>query len=572
MQPPPASRPRTVLVVEDDDDTRSAMVQLLRAEGYRVLQAGSGAEASRQLALSRPPPEFVFLDLGLPDMSGQQWLARTVRLPAASALRICLVTGDDRHVGGIPETANVVSWLPKPFEPEALLAAVYGSAAVAPIEDSGLYRNPRPGLPEPAAPPHNRRFASGTRRLSTLLALASEVLASSLDVEGPIRETLGLIVPRLADWCALDCPAGGTSPASPGLLLTAHFDPQRALLLQDAAQRAAGLGIVPLVGEVLRDGQPRLFSDTTNLPASALLHDDSHAELMRRVGLGALLIAPLSTRGQVFGTLTLGLCHAARGFTPSHVDTAIDLAHRIALTVDNGRLYLRMQQAVRAREELLAMVSHDLRTPLSAITTSVATLQRASDWSATHFQSVAEAIRRNADRMETMIRDLLDFSQLEAGRLRVELRLEPLGDLVRSAIEAARPLARSHDLRLEIEAEATWITASCDRDRVSQILANLIDNALKFTPPRGRIWVRLWRSGSDAIISVSDTGKGIAAEELPHVFDAYWQGPDDGLGRARRSVGLGLYIARGLAEAQGGRLWAESAPERGSTFHFSLPL
>jgi signal transduction histidine kinase len=144
--------------------------------------------------------------------------------------------------------------------------------------------------------------------------------------------------------------------------------------------------------------------------------------------------------------------------------------------------------------------------------------------------------------------------------------------LVRGAVEAARPLAVAHDLRLAIDSDAVWLTAACDRDRVLQILGNLIDNALKFTPKRGRITVRLWRSGDEAIISVSDTGRGIDAEELPHVFDAYRQGLDSDIDRGRRSVGLGLYIARGLADAHGGQLWAESAPQQGSTFHFSLPV
>jgi len=397
-------------------------------------------------------------------------------------------------------------------------------------------------------------------------------LASSLDVEGPIREALGLIVPNLADWCVLECPRHDGTPPTGELQVAVHADPERAPRLLAALRQADGRGIVRLVSGVLHDGQPLVLSNLAMRPAPELWHDAGHEELLQGVGLNALLIAPLATRGQVFGSLSLGLCSPLRAFAPSHVDTAIDLAHRIALTVDNGRLYQRMQRAVRAREELLAMVSHDLRTPLCAITTSVATLQRLPGPASPHARAITEAIRRNARRMESMIRDLLDFSQLESGRLRVELKREPLRELVRGAVEAARPLAVAHDLRFSVDSDAVWLTAACDRDRVLQILGNLLDNALKFTPKRGRITVRLWRSGDEAIISVSDTGRGINADELPHMFDAYRQGLDADTDRGRRSVGLGLYIARGLAEAHGGQLWGESAPKQGSTFHFSLPV
>lgn len=422
----------------------------------------------------------------------------------------------------------------------------------------------------PAA--HHRKLPSGTRRLSSLLAEASEVLASSLDVAGPVRDALDLVVPKLADWCVLDCPPSDELGASDAVKLSVHRDPEHAARLLSAARDEGGPGVVGLVRRVLHQGEPIVLNGADVDLCAELFRDHDHATLLRGAGLSAVMVAPLAARDQVFGTLTFGMQGGGRRFTPALVDTAVDLAHRIALTVDNGRLHQRLQRAVRAREELLAVVSHDLRTPLSAITTSVATLQRARELTPGRVLGTVEAIRRNARRMEAMIRDLLDFSQLESGRLRVHLRRERFADLVRGAVTAARPLAAARQLRLEITPDAEWVSVACDRDRVLQILGNLIDNALKFTPRDGRVTLRVWRAGDQVIASVADTGRGIDASELPFVFDAYRQGLDLPGGRARRSMGLGLSIARGLAEAHAGRLWVESTPGQGSTFYFGLSI
>jgi signal transduction histidine kinase len=170
--------------------------------------------------------------------------------------------------------------------------------------------------------------------------------------------------------------------------------------------------------------------------------------------------------------------------------------------------------------------------------------------------------------MNHLIAALLDSATIEAGRLSVDRKLHPLGALVADALEAMDALARQKSLALEPRISACARAVVCDRERVLQVLSNLIANAIKFTPPGGRITVEADAIGDEARLLVGDNGVGIAEDQLAHLFERYWQGDR----RQRLGTGLGLYIAKGIVEAHGGRIWVDSAPGRGSRFYFTLPL
>jgi signal transduction histidine kinase len=180
----------------------------------------------------------------------------------------------------------------------------------------------------------------------------------------------------------------------------------------------------------------------------------------------------------------------------------------------------------------------------------------------------AALIQRAAARMNRMIGDLLDLVSLRAGRLAIERRPCAPAELAREALEAAQSMATERGCALRAELEDALPEVSCDRGRVLQILSNLLGNAIKVTPAGGEIVLRVCRGGSELLFSVLDPGPGIAAEELPHLFERYRRGSEAGY----KGTGLGLYISRGLVEAHRGRIWAESVPGRGSTFTFTLPL
>jgi signal transduction histidine kinase len=226
------------------------------------------------------------------------------------------------------------------------------------------------------------------------------------------------------------------------------------------------------------------------------------------------------------------------------------------------------EAAVATRDELLAIVSHDLRNPLSAVVTSASLIQRSTvaGPEGDRTNKRATTILRCADQMARLIADLLDLAQIQAGKLSVEQKRHDGEGLVRQGIEALQPLATQKGLKLEGKT-SPGLEVWCDRERVLQIFSNLVGNALKFTPEGGSIVIEAQQIGREAVFSVRDSGKGISAEELPRIFDRFWQAQK----HDRAGIGLGLSIVKGVVEAHGGRLWVDSELGTGTTFFFALP-
>jgi signal transduction histidine kinase len=251
---------------------------------------------------------------------------------------------------------------------------------------------------------------------------------------------------------------------------------------------------------------------------------------------------------------------------------AQELASRAALAVHNARLYWAAQSATEARDELLGIVAHDLRNPLNAIMMQAALLQRdrpdAPEEGRRRSRQPAETIRRAAFRMNRLIEDLLDVTRIEAGQFSVERGLVAPEHVVRDVAEAQATLVSGGGLELRLDLVHDLPAISGDRQRLLQVFENLIGNAVKFTPPGGRITVGAARRDRDMMFWVENTGRSIPQEHIPHLFDRFWQ--------ARRGehsgAGLGLSIVKGIVQAHGGRVWVESTPGRATTFYFTVPV
>ena len=244
----------------------------------------------------------------------------------------------------------------------------------------------------------------------------------------------------------------------------------------------------------------------------------------------------------------------AHPWSDADLDAAEEL-HRRALELDVERQLVRAERAVKARDDLVAVVSHDLKNPLAVVQMQAAVLLRqpAEDTEAGRkVRTAAERIRRAVASMQALVTDLLDLAKLEAGRFELELAPASLPDLLEEALVVLRPLAADERLDL-VGPEADPCTVRVDRERLFQVVSNVVGNAIKFTPPGGRIAIEARCREGEVQVSVSDTGPGIPAESRPFVFDRYRQAP--GASR-RKGAGLGLYIARGIVEAHGGRIWA----------------
>lgn len=552
---------KTLLVIEDDADNREAVAQVLRDAGHEVLSAATGRDGLKILH-GGARPDLILLDFWLPDMTGHAFLESKSRWPGRLDSPVLLVTGDDAWIDEQRdlEQLGVVGLLAKPLETADLLRAVAREYALPTVtaalaeresDDDELATRASPGLEKQA-----RRFAD-------LLMRASEILAHGSEIEVALRELVRLIVPGIADWCVVERLDGGRASA----LAFAHSEPELEQKLRTLLGRDGR--VLSCIDDVMKKGAGELHGEVADEQLRALAAEPADVELLRELGLGSVLIVPVIARRRVFGCM-IWASRSPRRYGVRHLETATDLGHRVALTLDNDQLLKASQRAVRAREELLAIVSHDLRTPLSAIATTASNLLRGTSTEEA-LQRDAAVILSNSRRMERMIRDLLDFSQLEAGSLRVELRRENLAQLVRHAIESARPMASRHRLHVDVTDDAKDLEVLCDRERIFQVLSNLVSNAVKYTEPQGRIKVRLSRLPAEAMVSVVDSGRGIAQHDLPVLFDRYFQGQNRPVLHGANGAGLGLYIARGLVEAHGGRMWAESSPDSGSTFCFTLP-
>ncbi|WEK07825.1 MAG: ATP-binding protein [Candidatus Pseudomonas colombiensis] len=256
-------------------------------------------------------------------------------------------------------------------------------------------------------------------------------------------------------------------------------------------------------------------------------------------------------------------------WTPGDLFAANDL-RRSALESDLARQVLREQRAVQARDELVAVVSHDLRNPMTVISMLCGMMQKAFSSDGPHtsrrISTAIDTMQQAAGRMNTLLEDLLDTSKIDAGRYTITAQQLEVAEMFEEANALLSPLALDKDIEISFHSEPA-LTIHADPERLFQVLSNLVGNAIKFTPRRGKIGVVAMAAGDDIVFSVRDTGEGIAKDQLPHVFDRYWtlkEGNPTG-------TGLGLYITQGIVEAHGGRIVAESEEGCGTEFRFTVP-
>jgi signal transduction histidine kinase len=281
------------------------------------------------------------------------------------------------------------------------------------------------------------------------------------------------------------------------------------------------------------------------------------------IGIDYFYSEPLATVFDSWTSLTRVLTYAAIGMLIAGVVAALRDAHR--------RLHSQLQQveqARRARESMLAIVSHDLRSPLTAVLLGIGYVKRAAAEGRPleSLSGALDAIHRSADSMKRLVDDLLDAARIESGRFSLEPARQRLVPILEDAVDAGRLAADARRIRIDLEAPAGEHLVHCDRQRLTQVLGNLIGNAVKFSPEGARVELRLRDEGEWLRIEVRDWGPGIAAEHLPHVFDRYWQAT----GTAHLGTGLGLFIARAIVESHGGRIHVESRVGEGSTFSVDL--
>jgi PAS domain S-box-containing protein len=395
------------------------------------------------------------------------------------------------------------------------------------------------------------------------LAEVGSLLVGSLDYMDVVSKVAELAVDRLADFCFIDVLVGDEVRR----LKAASRDRSNEWICDRLMQIRFDRRSPYIVRSVIETRQPLLLQRPSRGLIASFAQSPEHLEALLAMDVQSLMAVPLLAHGKLLGALALLSSSPSKVYGPAELRFAEEVALRAALSIDNARLYQAAQQAIRARDDVLAIVAHDLRNPLGTVLLQSSALRRHEGEAERRSRKPADAIEHAAKRMDRLINDLLDVTRMEAGHLTVQQTDLDTKQVVAESIEAQRGVAAAASVDLR-DATADHVPdVSADRDRLLQIFENLIGNAVKFTEPGGTITVGAAPRDHEILFWVADTGSGIPTEDVPHVFERFWQARK----APRRGAGLGLPIVKGLVESHGGRVWVESAPGRGSTFFFTMP-
>jgi len=409
-----------------------------------------------------------------------------------------------------------------------------------------------------------RAEAESAQRRVAFLSNAAAILHSSLEYERTFDAMLRLIVPELALFAIIDTVEESGRIRRMQVL---HGDPAR----QPAADR---LRTYPrnqaryLTRRAIVTGEAQLTNDVTDDLLVATAEDATHLEILRELAPSSYMVVPLRVRERVVGAMLLARDAHRPPYGENDLELATGLAQHAALALDNARLYEQAQRAIRARDDVLGIVSHDLRTPLSVISMCATAVLADEEAHLERTRERMQTIRESLDWADRLIRDLLDVSAIEAGRLSLTRSPEDPVILVSREVHRMRPIADERSIVLRADLPERLPTLHVDAERVMQALGNLIANAVKFTPGEGEIRVGAVDEGTSVRFFVSDTGPGVPPGDAAHVFDRFWTARRNS---RTRGTGMGLAIVRGIAEAHDGEAWLESTPGQGATFYIRIP-
>ena len=506
----------------------------------------SGSDALKEI-LHR---EFavILLDVNMPDIDGLETakLIRQYKRSAHTPIIFITAYADEMQTAQ-GYSLGAVDYILSPVNAEVLRSKVkvFVELYLAQVRTRALAEE-RVALAKAEAA---RVAAEETMRRSTFLARASHELGSSLDLEEGMKRLLALLVPDLCDEAAL------VVDAEAGLPIFYH--------------RAAETRPV------------RAYQDLPAPLASAL-------QRALREGLPvqeeSLLAHPLRTGQNILGAIALGYRPESPALAPRDLVTLDELVGRAAIALDNARLYRSLQREIvrskeaeedlqdanRRKDEFLAMLSHELRNPLAPIRNAVEVIRRVGP-AEPMLAMARDIIDRQAAHLARLVDELLDVSRISQGKIALRKESVELGRVVAQSIETARPLIdlRGQKLVMDLPPGPVWLSA--DPARLAQVLANLLNNASKYTPEGGRVDLVVGANQGEATILVRDNGQGIDAQLLPHVFELFVQG-ERSLDRSQGGLGVGLTLVKRLVEMHNGRVEATSGGVgKGSTFKVTLP-
>jgi signal transduction histidine kinase/DNA-binding response OmpR family regulator len=575
----PSADGARVLVVEDSATQAAALALLLERAGFATVIARRADRALELLAHERI--DLVLSDVVMPGMDGYELCGRIKAHPVWKEIPVVLLTSLTDPLAIVRGLASGADhYVTKPYDVEGLLSRVRFVLQHAadpqrivpkPVEVELLgtrftIRATKEQILELLVSSYSDLVRTSevvreAEQRARFLAEATESLSSTLDARQVLSDLARLAVPRIGDLCATD-------------LISADGRRERIAVTHAIAGAGALAGRetvhhASLVEGVIATRQPRVVEVPDAAALAALTADDGMLGALSGRGPQELAIVPLVARGRVLGIVQFLALASSRSARGDDMPFILDLARRAALAVDNALLYEEAQRATRARDDMLAIVSHDLRNPINTIQMSTSFLLDVLREPGADVPLIPQlqVMQRATRRANALIQDLLDVSRIDAGTLAVATTALDASLLIRDAVLELEPLVQGKKLVFESAWTGPDLLVAADRSRIGQVFSNLVGNAIKFTKAGGTVRIEGSRRGDMADFDVIDTGGGIPPAHMPHLFDRFWQASQT----SRTGAGLGLFIVKGIVEAHRGTIDVESVEGKGTRFRFSLP-
>ncbi|MFY0572115.1 ATP-binding protein [Archangium lansingense] len=404
---------------------------------------------------------------------------------------------------------------------------------------------------------------------ASFLARASALLSTSLDYEATLANVALLVVPTLADWCAVDLLTVGGSLER---VAAAHREPEKVVQVHELLRHFdLDWNATRGLPKVLRTGESEWLPSVPKSFFDEGARDERQTRLLHELGLSSYVCVPLLSRGRILGALTLVYAEEARVYDERDVRLAEDLARRAAISVDNARLFREAKEAVQVRDEFLSIASHELKTPLTPLRLKLHSMRRSARSSegamdAETLRAHLDVAERQVARLSRLIDSLLDVSRIGAGKLELDWEDVDLAEVVREVVGRFEPQASKAGCAVTVRAPGPVI-GRWDRLRLEQVVTNLLSNALKYGAGKP-VELSVSTEAGHALLLVRDQGIGIESGNLSRIFERFERAVSE---RHYGGLGLGLYITRTIVQALGGTIEARSTPGEGSTFIVTLP-
>jgi signal transduction histidine kinase/FixJ family two-component response regulator len=544
-----------ILVVDDEDQVVQIFRDLLTQQGYEVVSCDNGDDAITTVTTGRF--DLVLTDINLPGVDGLE-VVRAAKAADKDTV-VILITGYASTTTAIDALRQgAYDYITKPFDLWETAKAIERG-----LESRNLILENRRlivelGRANAELQEHEeilrRKVERATYRLGTLYE-AGKAMSLSLSLQA----TCDVVVAQAA-----------RVTGSRACLLFLHDQGS------DDFEAIAGVGVPPDRYQKLRFAMGVGYhGQVVQSAAPALVTGVSEAvgveEVLAALRAENALIVPLLSNESVIGTITAINMEGGPEFTGDDAEGLKMLASQAAIAVTNAILYERTKELDRLKSDFVAVVSHEVRTPLTSINGSLELLgdERFHQLPAPQ-KELLGICQANTQRLISLINDILDFSKLESSRLSLNFEQMDVERVLVEAVENIRSLAGSRGVELDLKIDPSAGAVEADPMRVGQVATNLIGNAIKFSPEEGRIEVFASGDSSTVTVSVKDYGKGIAQRDINRLFQRFAQ-LDSSTTRKAGGTGLGLVISKGIVEQHGGKIWVESALGKGSTFSFSLP-